>query len=109
MDIPPITESQAEALDALHFTADRFSLTLDFQKGDIQYINNLSIFHARDGFVDAPGKERHLLRLWLRNPELAWQTPKQLQNRWNELYDGLTENEQVFPLQPQIRGGAGKT
>lgn len=52
---------------------------------------------------------RHLLRLWLRNPELAWQTPKQLQNRWNELYDGLTENEQVFPLQPQIRGGAGKT
>jgi len=36
LDIPPITESQAEALDALHFLADRFSLTLDLQKGDIQ-------------------------------------------------------------------------
>ena len=56
-DIPPITEAQAEALDALHFLADRFSLTLDFQKGDVQYVNNLSIFHARDGFTDAPGKE----------------------------------------------------
>lgn len=56
-DIPPITEAQAEALDALHFLADRFSVTLDFQKGDIQYVNNLSIFHARDGFTDAPGKE----------------------------------------------------
>jgi alpha-ketoglutarate-dependent taurine dioxygenase len=56
-NIPPITEAQAEALDALHFLADRFSLTLDFQKGDVQYVNNLSIFHARDGFVDAPGKE----------------------------------------------------
>jgi alpha-ketoglutarate-dependent taurine dioxygenase len=56
-DIPPITESQAEALDALHFLADRFRLTLDFQKGDVQYVNNRSIFHARDGFTDAPGRE----------------------------------------------------
>jgi alpha-ketoglutarate-dependent taurine dioxygenase len=56
-NIPPITETQAEALDALHFLAERFSVTLDFQKGDVQFVNNLSIFHARDGFVDAPGKE----------------------------------------------------
>ncbi|KAG5652861.1 hypothetical protein H0H81_003360 [Sphagnurus paluster] len=50
--IPPITEAQAEALDALHFIAERYALGLNFQKGDIQYINNLSIFHARDGFRD---------------------------------------------------------
>jgi alpha-ketoglutarate-dependent taurine dioxygenase len=56
-NIPPITEAQAEALDALHFHAERFSVTLDFQKGDVQYVNNLGIFHARDGFVDAPGRE----------------------------------------------------
>jgi hypothetical protein len=56
-NIPPITEAQAEALDTLHFLAEKFSVTLDFQKGDIQYVNNLSLFHARDGFVDAPGHE----------------------------------------------------
>lgn len=56
-DIPPITEAQAEALDALHFLAEKHSASLDFQKGDIQYANNLSIFHARNGFKDAPGKE----------------------------------------------------
>lgn len=50
--IPPITEAQAEALDALHFLGQKYSLGLNFQKGDIQYINNLSIFHARDGFRD---------------------------------------------------------
>jgi alpha-ketoglutarate-dependent taurine dioxygenase len=50
--IPPITEAQAEALDALHFLAQKYALGLNFQKGDIQYINNLSIFHARDAFVD---------------------------------------------------------
>ncbi|KAE8445881.1 hypothetical protein EG329_012805 [Mollisiaceae sp. DMI_Dod_QoI] len=107
-DIPPITEAQAEALDALHFLAEKFSVTLDFQKGDVQYVNNLSIFHARDGFVDAPGQERHLIRLWLRDPELAWETPEPLKSRWAELYENATEEEQVFPLEPRIRGGAGK-
>ncbi|OAA65585.1 TfdA family oxidoreductase [Niveomyces insectorum RCEF 264] len=100
--IPPITEPQAEALDALHFLAEKYRVTLDFKKGDVQYINNLSIFHARDGFVDEPGKERHLLRLWLRDPELAWDTPPALQPRWDELYKDITEEEQVFNLEPKI-------
>ena len=52
-DIPPITEAQAEALDTLHYTAEKYNLGVDFQKGDIQYINNLSIFHARDGYTDS--------------------------------------------------------
>jgi hypothetical protein len=53
-EIPPITEAQAEALDALHFLGEKYALGLNFQQGDIQYINNLSIFHARDGFTDTP-------------------------------------------------------
>lgn len=56
-DIPPITEAQAEALDALHFLAERHALTLDFQEGDVQYVNNLSIFHARDAFTDTPEQQ----------------------------------------------------
>lgn len=56
-DIPPITEAQAEALDALHFLAERYKVALDFHKGDIQYANNLSIFHARGGFKDSPEKQ----------------------------------------------------
>jgi hypothetical protein len=51
---------------------------------------------------------RHLLRLWLRDPELAWETPAALKERWDGLYGDVTEEEQVFPLQPRIRGGAGK-
>lgn len=51
-NIPPITEAQAEALDALHFLAEKHALSLDFRKGDVQFVNNLSIFHARDGFRD---------------------------------------------------------
>ncbi|KAJ5511958.1 hypothetical protein LT330_003078 [Penicillium expansum] len=102
-DIPPITEAQAEALDALHFLAEEHSAALDFQKGDVQYVNNLSIFHARNGFRDAPGQERHLLRLWLRDPENAWETPKELHDRWDIVYKDVLPDEQVFPLEPTIR------
>jgi len=56
-EIPPITEAQAEALDALHFTAEKYAASLNFKKGDIQYINNLSIFHARAGFSDSEEKQ----------------------------------------------------
>lgn len=56
-NIPPITEAQAEALDTLHFLGDKFCVNTDFQKGDIQYVNNLAIFHARDGFTDTPEKQ----------------------------------------------------
>ena len=51
-NIPPITEAQAEALDALHFLAKRFSFSFGMQKGDIQYVNDFSIMHSRDAFTD---------------------------------------------------------
>ncbi|RMZ87064.1 hypothetical protein DV736_g5712, partial [Chaetothyriales sp. CBS 134916] len=86
--IPPISEAQAEALDTLHFLGERFNIELNFQKGDIQYVNNLAVFHARDGFTNTKEKQRHLLRLWLRDPEFAWETPAPLQTRWTQLFDG---------------------
>lgn len=56
-DTPAITEAQAEALDALHFLAEKHAVTLDFKQGDVQYVNNLSIFHARLAFTDTPEKQ----------------------------------------------------
>ncbi|KAF5005205.1 hypothetical protein FDECE_8326 [Fusarium decemcellulare] len=102
-DIPPITEAQAEALDALHFLGERFCVTTDFQKGDIQYINNLGVFHAREGFKDTPEQQRHLIRMWLRDEENAWQTPAPLQYRWDQLYKGVKPENEVFPLEPYVR------
>ncbi|KAE8153658.1 hypothetical protein BDV25DRAFT_127035 [Aspergillus avenaceus] len=107
-NIPPISEAQAEALDALHFLAEEHSAALDFQKGDVQYINNLSIFHARKGFRDEPEKERHLLRLWLRDPENAWETPAPLAPRWTNVYGDVKPEEQVFPLEPKVRKTVGQ-
>jgi hypothetical protein len=51
-EIPAITEAQAEALDTLHFLGEKYCVSTDFRKGDMQYVNNLAVFHARDGFTD---------------------------------------------------------
>lgn len=123
-DIPPLTEAQAEALDALHFLSEENCASLDFQKGDIQYINNHSIFHARNGFIDEPGNEyvflypkkhdhlltierRHLLRLWLRDSEYAWDTPDLLRERWEHVYKDVHAEDQVFPLEPNVHKSLG--
>ena len=109
-DIPPITEAQAEALDALHFLAEKYAVSLNFKKGDVQFANNLSIFHARDGFTNSEEKQRHLVRLWLRDPENAWETPEALRERWAKVYGGVEVDRQVVPLEPYIRSaslGAG--
>ncbi|EXU98398.1 taurine catabolism dioxygenase family protein [Metarhizium robertsii] len=105
-DIPAITEAQAEALDAVHFTAEKHALALEFRPGDIQFVNNLSIFHARGGFRDSLEKQRHLIRLWLRDEELHWDTPAALQSRWDRVYGNVTAETQVFPLEPSIRSAS---
>lgn len=56
-DILPITEAQAEALDAVHFTAEKHAVSLEFREGDIQYVNNLGILHAREAFRNSEGKQ----------------------------------------------------
>lgn len=52
--IPPISEEQHLALDALHFTAESHALNIDLQPGDLEYFNNLVIFHARTASEDSP-------------------------------------------------------
>ena len=49
---------------------------------------------------------RHLVRLWLRDPEYAWDTPEGLKTRWAHIYDGITPENQVFPLEPYVRSAS---
>lgn len=59
--IPPMTEAQAEALDAIKFLGERFNVGLNFRPGDIQYVNKLAVFHARDAFKDTPEIHCHVV------------------------------------------------
>ena len=63
------TAIQREALETVQEIANRpeLMLTMDFQEGDVQLINNHTMLHARSAFEDwpEPGHERHLLRMWI--------------------------------------------
>ena len=64
---------QREALLAVQEIANRpeLMLTMDFQEGDIQLINNHTMMHAREAYEDypEPERQRHLLRMWIAVPD----------------------------------------
>ncbi len=64
-----LTPEDIEALDMLADLAGDPELRLDmnFMPGDIQFLHNHTILHARSAYEDWPESERkrHLLRLWL--------------------------------------------
>jgi hypothetical protein len=91
-----MTETQAEALDMVHFTAEAHAFKLHLQRGDIEIVNNFAMFHARRGFVDDPSASRHLIRLWLRSGKYAWESPEAISNSGREIYDV----ESVFRSKP---------
>ncbi len=63
------TAIQREALVMVQEIANRpeLMLSMDFQEGDIQLVNNHTMLHAREAYEDHPeaGRERHLLRMWI--------------------------------------------
>ena len=63
------TPIQLEALELVQEIANRpaLMLSMDFQEGDIQLINNHITLHARTAFedYDEPERQRHLLRMWI--------------------------------------------
>jgi len=102
--LPPISEAQAEALDAIEFTALKYTSVMTLRKGDIQLQHNLATIHGRKAFTDADGfpfMGRHLLRLWVRDEELAWSTPPELQSDWDRVFNpSVGPGDECWPDAP---------
>lgn len=68
-----LAELQREALHAVQDIANRPELRLSmmFQEGDIQFLNNHIALHGRESFedFDEPERRRHLLRMWIAVPD----------------------------------------
>jgi hypothetical protein len=71
-DAPRLTPKHIEALDLFdELTNDpELNLSMQLQKGDMQFVYNHAMLHDRTSFEDWPerDKRRHLLRLWLSVP-----------------------------------------
>lgn len=47
-----LTVAQMDAMDSLEFVARKNRVSLKLQRGDIQWVNNLGVLHARDQYRD---------------------------------------------------------
>jgi hypothetical protein len=70
-DAPKLTERQRDALDALDaiLAEPGVALRMSLARGELQLIDNYSVWHARSSFDSTVGGDRLLLRLWLATPD----------------------------------------
>ncbi len=68
-DAPRLTPAHVEALDLFDALAEdpTLHMKIAFQPGDMQFVHNHTLLHDRTAFENwpEPGRDRHLLRLWL--------------------------------------------
>lgn len=100
--MPALTSEQLHALDAVEQLAQRFCAKVDRQSGDIQFINNLSIMHARSAYGNTGQRStRHLLRMFMRDDEDVWMKPQTYLARFeNAFQEGREENFPVIDMDP---------
>jgi hypothetical protein len=74
-DAPRPSEAGREAMNRVDaMCADpEFHVSMTMQPGDMQFVDNYHVLHARDAYADdrPAGKIRHLKRLWLETEVLA--------------------------------------
>jgi len=110
-ELPPLTEAQAEALDAIHFTAAKHQLKIAYGRGDMHFVNNLALLHSRESFRNGgpQNQQRHLMRLWVTDADGdagiekvgagKWRIPEKMRKITGEAYHTLEPEEEVFPME----------
>ncbi|KAF7715054.1 Taurine catabolism dioxygenase [Penicillium ucsense] len=85
--IPPLSETQKHAMEVFERSCAENALHMILDPGDIQFVSNSQVFHARTAYTDhapdakdedgRPAMRRHLMRLWLSVPESegGWKLP----------------------------------
>ncbi|KAF2761734.1 Clavaminate synthase-like protein [Pseudovirgaria hyperparasitica] len=102
--LPAMSEEQAEALDMIHYVAEETGITMSLKPGDMLLYNNLGVLHGRNAFTDAEvgDHRRHILRLWVRNEERAWDTPEELAREWHLVYgDSVRRARAQWRMRPE--------
>ncbi|KAL3132820.1 hypothetical protein ABBQ38_006745 [Trebouxia sp. C0009 RCD-2024] len=112
-DVPRLTPQQVEAMQLLEQTAarDDFRMDYDLQPGDMQFINNHTILHARGAFEDwedeKDGGKRHLLRTWI-SPPNGRPLPAVFADQWASMEPGNRGGIRVPGATPHISVAADK-
>ncbi|KAK4170967.1 hypothetical protein QBC36DRAFT_340879 [Triangularia setosa] len=97
-DAPQLTSERIAALNRVQEAATRVNLRIVPQAGDLLFINNFAVLHARAGFVDSPDdvwNQRYIMRLWLHDSHKGWESAPVLQRKLDETFD-LSPAEKAY-------------
>ena len=97
-NVKPLSKAQLHALDVFQKAARELSLRMTLKPGDVQFLNNHTIVHARDSFEDYTElhRRRYLVRLWLSSPR-GRPLPKFLIKRWGNIKVGTVRGGIIVP------------
>ncbi|KAI1341514.1 Clavaminate synthase-like protein [Xylariaceae sp. FL0016] len=87
--LPALNEQQREALDMVEAIAKVVQVEIQTQSGDMHFINNFTVLHRREGFVDGASaqEKRHLVRMRLRSSVHGWTLPEDLEPEWADAFE----------------------
>ena len=69
--VTPLSDLQWEALELLQSSCDLLAMEMQLESGDMQFLNNHMVYHARAAYQDSQMEHiprRRLCRLWLSSP-----------------------------------------
>ncbi|KAI0414843.1 hypothetical protein F5X98DRAFT_238574 [Xylaria grammica] len=86
--LPQLNDRQCEALNLVEAIARALQMEIKTRSGDMHFINNFTILHRREGFVDgaSPDEKRHLVRMRLRSSTMGWSIPDSLHQEWEDAF-----------------------
>jgi hypothetical protein len=85
--VPRLTAAQDEALSMHAAIAEATCLQTGFRPGDIQFVNNHTVYHSRAAFEDDADAGRLMLRLWFSMPN-SRPLPEGFESYWGRLEAG---------------------
>jgi hypothetical protein len=107
--LPSATAEQIRALDAVHVMAAKNAIKLPLKQGDMVFINDQAVLHARESFTEEESTDhkRHLLKLYLRDPQQNRPVPSSLAKHFDKMYgpgraDGKREEYWPIAWSPEL-------
>ncbi|KAH8652071.1 hypothetical protein BX600DRAFT_87690 [Xylariales sp. PMI_506] len=99
--IPVLTLEQEKAIQTLQKMTNKHQVKLDTVSGDIIFINNWALLHAREPYMDTDTQVRHLLRMWVRNAQHGWEVPDSMRPLWDAAFgEEAKGRDHVYALEP---------
>ena len=89
-DAPDLSSQKRHALQALQDAAQRVCVKIEPRPGDMLFVNNYALMHARDAWLDSThdsDKQRFVMRLWLHDDNKGWRSAPGLKRRMDSNFD----------------------